>query len=141
MLRLNEQIQDDITIVSLKGFIDTFSCHKLEESVNQLLEKKNYKIIVDLTHVDYMSSVGAGIFIALHCAATENKGVVVMVNPRSQVREIFGLLGMSRIFSFTDTVDNAFKLINEGTANSGQFNDRPGIAPAGETRNYMEKTP
>jgi len=113
MLELTTESRNDITIVSLKGFIDAFSCQKFEESFDQLLAKSNYKIVVDLSKVDYMSSVGAGIFIAVHCVAAENKGIIVLVNPKSKVREIFQMLGMCNMISFTDTIDNAIKLIEQ----------------------------
>lgn len=115
MLKLNTQSQNDITIVSLEGFIDAFSCQKFEESFGQLMEKNNYKLIVDLSKVDYMSSVGAGIFIAVHCVAAENKGTIILVNPKPKVREIFELLGMSKMLSFTDNINNALKLIEQHT--------------------------
>jgi len=105
MLKLNTLAQNEITIVSLEGFIDAFSSQKFEESFGQLMEKNNYKLIVDLSKVDYMSSVGAGIFIAVHCVAAENKGTIVLVNPKPKVRGIFEMLGMSKMLSFTDSID------------------------------------
>lgn len=113
MLELTTQSQNDITIVSLKGFIDAFSSQKFEESFDQLMQKNNYKLVVDLSKVDYMSSVGAGIFIAVHCVAAENKGIIILVNPKAKVREIFEMLGMSKMLSFTDSIDNAIKLIEK----------------------------
>lgn len=79
------------------------------------MEKNNYKLIVDLSKVDYMSSVGAGIFIAVHCIAAENKGTIILVNPKPKVREIFEVLGMSKMLSFTDNISNALKIIEEHT--------------------------
>jgi anti-anti-sigma factor len=77
------------------------------------MHEENYKIVVDLSKVDYMSSVGAGIFIAVHGIAIKNKGAVVLVNPKAKIRQIFKMLGMAQILLFTDTLKNAFKLIEK----------------------------
>lgn len=113
MLKLDIETKNDITIVTLDGVIDAFSSQQFEETFTKLMDAENYKIIVDLSRVNYMTSVGAGIFIAVHGVAEENKGSVVLVNPKSKIREIFEVLGMSKILSFTDTIDHAIKLIEQ----------------------------
>ncbi len=113
MLKLNTRTQGDITIVSLEGIIDAFACHQFEDAFNKLIENNNYKLIVDLSKVDYMTSVGAGIFIAVHGVTQENKGTIILVNPKPKVREIFDVLGVSKILSFTDSMDNAIKLAGQ----------------------------
>ncbi|MEW6026373.1 MAG: STAS domain-containing protein [Planctomycetota bacterium] len=113
MLKLNIQTRGDITVVSLEGIIDAFACNHFEEGFNRLMEGENYKLIVDLSKVDYMTSIGAGIFIAVHGMAHENKGAIILVNPKPKVREIFDVLGVSKILSFTDTIDNAFKVMEQ----------------------------
>jgi len=113
MLKLNIQNKDDITIVSLEGIIDAFSCQQFEDTFNQLMEKESYKLIVDLSEVDYMTSVGAGIFIAVHGVTEENKGAIVLINPKTKVKEIFDVLGVSKILSFADDITGAFKIMEQ----------------------------
>lgn len=95
--------------VLLNGFVDAYSYGKVERVFNELIEQKVYKFVVDLSQVDYLCSGGAGVLISVYGIARENNGNVVLLNPTSKVKEVLELLGLSSIFSFTNTANLRMK--------------------------------
>jgi anti-sigma B factor antagonist len=95
----NETIDGGIDIVKVSGFLDAHTFEQLEEAINNLFAQGRYRLIVDLTNVDYISSAGAGVFIAALSESEENGGKIVLLNPTKAVLDVFDLLGLTQIFS------------------------------------------
>ncbi|MBI4834078.1 MAG: STAS domain-containing protein [Planctomycetes bacterium] len=85
--------------VTLSGSLDIYAMAKLDATFNNLLGKKQYKIAIDLSGVDYLGSACAGVFIKAYGVIAENNGKIVLINPQPNVRDVFDLLGISKVFS------------------------------------------
>ena len=96
-----------VTIVRVAGYLDAHTFEQLEESISELFGKNLYKIIVDLAKVEYISSAGAGVFIGALSEAQEHGGNIVLMNPTTNVREVFDLLGLTQIFQVVDDQKSA----------------------------------
>lgn len=94
----HEQVKGDVDLLKVSGFLDAHTFEQLEETINKFFSQGRYKIIVDLTNVDYISSAGAGVFIAALSEAEENGGNMILLNPTKNVRDVFELLGLTTIF-------------------------------------------
>lgn len=94
--------QKDLTVIHVVGYLDAHTFEELEEAINDLFGKKKYRIIVDLSRVEYISSAGAGVFIGALSEAQEHDGNIVLMRPTSNVREVFDLLGLTQIFQIID---------------------------------------
>ena len=104
-----ENLSDGIALVNVEGFLDAHTFEELENTINHLFSGKTYRLVVDLSKVDYISSAGAGVFIGAIGTAQENDGNIVLVNPTQNVKEVFDLLGLTQIFPFADSKEHALK--------------------------------
>ncbi|MBI4833932.1 MAG: STAS domain-containing protein [Planctomycetes bacterium] len=111
-IEIQENTEKNAIIFSLEGTIDVYSCRQLEDSVNKLINEGKYKIVVDLSKVNYMTSVGAGIFMGVHAVTKENKGSIILVNPHSEVKDIFRLLGVDKIIDIVPDIKTALSKLN-----------------------------
>ena len=102
-----ENVRDGIVLLSIRGFLDAHTFEELEHSINGLFEQNCYRLIVDLSGLDYISSAGAGVFIGAIGTAQENDGNIILMNPSPNVREVFDLLGLSQIFTFKSSKEEA----------------------------------
>jgi anti-anti-sigma factor len=93
-----ERLKDGIIVVTLKGFLDAYTFEQFENTLNDLFANNTYRIILDLTNLDYISSAGAGVLISAIGTAQENNGNIVIVKPTPSVKEVLDLLGLSHIF-------------------------------------------
>ena len=94
--------EKSVVLVSLSGYLDAHTFERLEETIAELFTQNKYRIVVDLSEVEYISSAGAGVFIGALSEAHEHKGNIVLMNPTPNVREVFDLLGLTQIFQVVD---------------------------------------
>lgn len=97
----------EISLVKVEGYLDAKTFEQMEEALSKLFEAEHYKIIIDLSLVEYISSAGAGVFIGAIGTAQENNGNILLLSPTDNVKEVFDLLGLSQIFKFASSLEEA----------------------------------
>ena len=103
----HETIGGDVDQIKVSGFLDAHTFEQLEEAINKQFAQARFKIIVDLTNVDYISSAGAGVFIAALSEAEENGGKIILLNPTQGVVDVFDLLGLTQLFDVVGSREEA----------------------------------
>jgi anti-sigma B factor antagonist len=98
-------------LVKLAGYLDAHTYERLDQHIAGLFAAQRYRLIVDLSGVEYISSAGAGVFIGALTDAQEQKGTVVLLNPTTNVREVLEMLGFHQIFKIANTMDEALKAV------------------------------
>lgn len=96
-----------ISIISVKGYVDTTTSAELEDSLKRLLKQGSFDIVIDLGGVNYISSAGWGIFISEIKEIRENGGDLKLAAMIGDVYEVFELLEFQTILESFDTVDEA----------------------------------
>ena len=107
-LVIKEQVLDNgIILLNASGFLDAYTFVDLEEKVHEVYEKGLNKIIIQLDSLTYISSAGAGVFISTNQMAADAGGKMVILSPSQNVYEVFELLGLTQIFTFTNDLEQA----------------------------------
>jgi anti-sigma B factor antagonist len=86
-------------LVTVTGRIDSSNASELEAAFKGLADDGRYRLVVDLSGIDYMSSAGLR---ALVAALRENKkhhGDVRIANPSERMEEVLNLAGLNTVFS------------------------------------------
>ena len=97
----------EVSVISVKGYVDTTTSTELEDSLKRLLSKGQYDIVIDLGNVNYISSAGWGIFISEIKEIRENGGDLKLAAMIGDVYEVFELLEFQTILESFDTVEEA----------------------------------
>jgi anti-sigma B factor antagonist len=92
----------DCTVVDVEGFLDAYTVAELEETFNQLMKEKKFKLIVNLGKLDYISSAGLGTFMGVIDEIRDNRGDIVLTNLSPKIYKVFDLLGFSELFQIVD---------------------------------------
>ncbi|MBU8922159.1 MAG: anti-sigma factor antagonist [Bacteroidales bacterium] len=82
----------EITVLNLNGVIDTVSCLKLKGIMSELISNGTYKLLVDMSRVEYVSSAGWGVF-------------------ASRIDDLRGWGGDIKVFGMDPEVDSIFHLL------------------------------
>jgi anti-sigma B factor antagonist len=93
-----ESVNDSVDLIKVSGNLDAHTFETFDEALNDLFSRRRYRLIVDMTDVEYVSSAGVGVFIAAVNEAESNGGRVVLVNPSASVRETLDVLGLAETF-------------------------------------------
>jgi anti-sigma B factor antagonist len=100
----------DITLLSVKGPIDTITAPQFGEKLHSLLEDKKFKLIVDLKDVDYINSSGWGFLMKEVKHIRSQNGDLVLAGMNPHVEEVFGYLEFNGIVKAFPNVESAVKM-------------------------------
>ena len=94
------QEQDGNMVAILKGNLNTAVAAETEKAMDPLNDVEGKDIIIDCTDLEYISSAGLRIFLAI-LQNVEEKGVHVYIKGLNDaVNDIFTITGFSNIFEF-----------------------------------------
>ena len=101
--------QDKRQRITLSGRLDTHTYQALDEALAPLLATQITTLVLDLSHLDYISSAGIrSIFKARKVLATRD-GRVLVVNPQPQIRKVFDVVKavpLNEIFTSVQELDD-----------------------------------
>ncbi|MBR5911458.1 MAG: STAS domain-containing protein [Bacteroidales bacterium] len=91
--------QDDKTLVTLNGRIDTTNADKFQNDLLPLMQGENPDIDIDCSGMTYTSSQGLRMFLLLQKSVIARHGKMLMRNMNPQVKEVFDITGFSNIIT------------------------------------------
>lgn len=95
-------------LVTVQGRVDSSTAPKLTEALNKLLDDGHYKIVLDLSQVEYMSSAGfRAMLAALKTCKRYNRGDLYLASVPKLIHEALDLTGMTSLFRTYDDVTTA----------------------------------
>ena len=99
-----------IDLITIKGRVDSVVASKLAEALEAAHHRGKYKIVIDMSQLEYMSSAG---FRALGDAQRTgkrlNRGEVVLAHVPENIREALELVGFTEYFKIIDNVSSALE--------------------------------
>lgn len=98
---------DQGLVVSLTGEIDYNQSHKLLAALNEQVEKRPSRLVIDLSEVDYMDSSGLGTLVKIFQQVNAYKGKMALVAMNDRVRNAFEITRLDKFFAIHDSVDEA----------------------------------
>jgi anti-sigma B factor antagonist len=91
-----------VPLLRLSGEIDIEVEPEFRAAIIRLINEGHPSIALDLHDVTYMDSTGLRILISAKKRTAERQGTVYIIGCRGQVRRVFDLLSMERLFVMCD---------------------------------------
>ncbi len=91
---IEEQRENNITILKLEGELDVYTSPKLKEKIVTLISAERPFVVLDLEGLSYMDSTGLGVMAAGLKRVRENDGNIVLVSPRKIIQKILEITNM-----------------------------------------------
>jgi anti-sigma B factor antagonist len=108
-LELVEEEYDGAVVVRVKGKrIDASQAPALKESVTNRIEGKPRKIVLDLSLVEFIDSIGLGVLVACFKRAG-GRGRLAIVGAHGAVARLFKLTRMDQVFPLYSSLAEALK--------------------------------
>ncbi len=96
------------TVLSMSGRIDSYTAPEVEDALNQLIEKGQYTIILDMQDVNFVSSAGWWALIRVQKEVKKmNRGELVLVNMDKRIQDSMDLVGIVSYFTVYDSLIDA----------------------------------
>ncbi len=112
-MEISHRTLNRVDIVSVTGRLTAAEAPQLQQQLNQLFEEGRFRILLDFSELDYISSPGLRVLIEARKRAREwklsefDRGDIRIVNLPSRIREVFDLTGFTSLFQIYDDVVDA----------------------------------
>jgi len=109
MVTIDIKPADDIPnlkIITIKGSIDAVTSKKVDEKVFPVIEQESH-IIIDLSKVHYLSSIGMMFLINYLKFMTDNKRLLKFVKPPEHVYNSLETAGIANKLDMYNTIEAA----------------------------------
>lgn len=93
-------------LIAIKGRVDSATAPQLAQAFEAANENGKYKLVIEMTDLEYMSSAGFRALLAAQRNCKKyNRGEVVLANVPDRIREALELAGFTELFkTFDDTL-------------------------------------
>ena len=105
--------EGDLTTVNINGTVSGSSSIQLDDSLKAALESSQGKILVDGSHLDYISSAGLGVFMSYIEDLDEKNINMVIFGLNEKVMNVFEILGLDQLMNIVETKNEALNKLNE----------------------------
>ncbi len=90
-------------MIKVKGRVDSATAPQLAQTLEKANEDGKYKLVMDMSELEYMSSAGFRALLAAQRNAKKyNRGEVVLVGVPDRIREALELAGFTELFKTFD---------------------------------------
>jgi len=97
----------DISIIELSGEVDAYTSARFREVMVEIIEDGGANLIVSMRKVEYIDSSGLGALVGGLKRASERNGRILIVCDQPQVRKVFEITGLEKVFPLYDEEQEA----------------------------------
>ena len=95
-------------LVKATGRVDSATAPQLEEAFDAIMEDDHYRIVFDMSDVDFISSAGLRVLINTQKTCKRwNRGQLVLASVPERILDALDLAGFIPLFAFYDDVVEA----------------------------------
>jgi len=89
--------------------LDAHNSADLKAEINRLFESGTKDLLVDLKEVRFIDSSGLGVLVSGFKNASTHQGSIKLSNLQAQVKSMFELTRLHRVFDIYQTIDEALE--------------------------------
>jgi anti-sigma B factor antagonist len=116
--RLFIQAVRDVTVVNFAdaSILDTQVVQQIGDDLYALVDQQaRRKIILDFDKVKFLSSSALGVLITLRKKADAIKGKIVLCSMKPELRKVFKIMNLEKMFDFQDNEEKALGVFGVST--------------------------
>lgn len=115
-LKITVRREGDIAVIDLAGEVDAYTSSRFREVMLEVIEGGTCRIVVSMLNVDYIDSSGLGALVGGLKRTSERSGKIVLVCDKPQVRKVFEITGLEKVFQIFASEEEAVKAASTPTA-------------------------
>ncbi len=102
-LKINSKEYKRVDLIEVSGRVDSSTAPQLEQALKKVIKDGRYRIVVDLSETEFMSSAGLrALLSALKEVRRFNRGDVRLANMPEKIKKAFDLAGFLELFQVYD---------------------------------------
>lgn len=113
MISYTEEVKDDVLVMRLQGRLNTLTSLVIEQQVLNHIAKSQNKLLLNLSSVDYISSLGLKVLLSLSRKAKSSSGKLIVCEIPPFVQEILKITGIYRGLVMAKNEEEALQAMRE----------------------------
>jgi len=101
------ELDNGIRMIKLNGSLDMNGTYSIEEQFVRHCAGDNVRLLLDLSKVSYMSSIGIPLLVNTTKSIVNRGGKVVFLNPQDNVLKVLDLVGVPDMIPILTDMDAA----------------------------------
>jgi len=101
-MKIGQEMINNVTVLSLEGRLDASSAKDIKEKVDSLSTESRVNLVIDMAGVDFIDSSGLGSLVSSLRTVNKQGGDIKISALQAQVRSVFELTRLHRIFGIYD---------------------------------------
>ena len=101
------ELDETVLILRADGGLNAETAGQFVSQLEALVDAGVTKMIVDCTHLEYISSFGVGVLVRLHNKLAKRGGDVKVAAARSAVLQVLTVMRMGKVFDIYPDVNRA----------------------------------
>lgn len=106
-LRITVEQRGDCAVVKLSGSASMDVSGDLQHRLSELADLPIKRLLLDLSDLEFISSVGLGAIISAHQRCRRRNSEVRLVGPQPRILELLEVAGVTRLLGVYKTLDEA----------------------------------
>lgn len=107
----DEEIDGQTHVIELGGEVDLYTAPEFKERMVQLIESGKKQVIVDLSKATFIDSTTLGVLVGGVKRLRPAGGSLALVCTDQNIRKIFEITGLDRVFPIHDTREQAVESV------------------------------
>ena len=103
----SSELDGGIRLIKLIGALDMTGTYSIEVEFVRLCAGDNARVVVDLSKVNYLSSIGIPMLINTAKSVASQGGKMALLNPQRSVAEVLDITGIPQIIPIFDDLESA----------------------------------
>jgi anti-anti-sigma factor len=101
------ELKDNVRLIKLSGALDIHGVSDVEIDFVRICTGDNICVLVDLSRVNYISSIGIPLLVNSAKSLARQGGKMVLLNPKKPVENVLEVTGIPLIIPIYQNVDTA----------------------------------
>jgi anti-anti-sigma factor len=101
------ELDNGIGLIKLCGKLDIVGVGEIETKFTGYCAGENVRVVVDLSEVDFLASIGIRLLVLTAKSITSRNGKMVLLNPIPEVRSVLEITGIPAIIPIYAHLESA----------------------------------
>jgi anti-sigma B factor antagonist len=112
-MEILHRVDGEIAIIEITGEIDLYNSDEFKSLLAELIEKKQFRIVLNMKRVSYMDSTGIGILVHTLNRLERHKGKLFLAETEHSIQKVLRLTKLIDFFHMWESEAAAVAAIRE----------------------------
>ena len=106
-MEMRSEEKGGLTFIRLQGRLDAATSAAIQEKIIALIDAGHHKLLIDFEHIDYLSSAGMRLLLAVAKKVKQVEGKIALFQIQPEVIEVMQMAGFDKVLNTYPTEQEA----------------------------------